>query len=158
MWWLILLIALQPISGAAISQLEPLEGPLWEEDIAEELLRKQNDINEDRDTLFRHRFHQTDHLKNKGRTTGTEDNSPTDSAADPTSDDDVSSSAAANILRRVAGKRALAMFARWGSVNSIGKNRPPIRSHLFDEALVGGSEAAQVAARGRMLGQPLRWG
>nr|CAI5859860.1 unnamed protein product [Callosobruchus analis] len=151
MWWLILLIALQPISGAAISQLEPLEGPLWEEDIAEELLRKENDINEDPDTLFRHRFHHSDHLKNR-------DNSSADSAGDPTSDDDVSSSAAANILRRAAGKRALAMFARWGSVNSIGKNRPPIRSHLFDEDLVGGSEAAQVAARGRMLGQPLRWG
>ncbi|CAH1974209.1 unnamed protein product [Acanthoscelides obtectus] len=157
MWWLILLIALQPISGAAISQLEHLQRPLWEEDIAEELLQQENDINENPDMLFRHRFHHIDQLKSKDRKSETEEEQENlDSAAYPAADpttDDISSSAAANILRRVAGKRALAMFARWGSVNSIGKNRPPIRSHLFDEG-----DAAQVAARGRMLGQPLRWG
>ncbi|KAG5867200.1 hypothetical protein JTB14_003916 [Gonioctena quinquepunctata] len=57
------------------------------------------------------------------------------------------------ILRPPGGKRALAMFARWGSINGIGKNRPPIRSNLYDP-----NDSISAQTRGRMLGQPLRWG
>ncbi|XP_060524243.1 uncharacterized protein LOC132700742 [Cylas formicarius] len=53
-----------------------------------------------------------------------------------------------------ADKRALSMFARWGSVNSIGKERSPIRSGYS----AGSMESISTQTRSRMLGQPLRWG
>ncbi|XP_050509168.1 uncharacterized protein LOC126886338 [Diabrotica virgifera virgifera] len=55
--------------------------------------------------------------------------------------------------RPSSGKRALAMFARWGSINSIGKNRPPIRSNPYDS---DGDDTYN--SNRRMQGQPLRWG
>ncbi|KAF7288001.1 uncharacterized protein LOC143191921 [Rhynchophorus ferrugineus] len=51
-------------------------------------------------------------------------------------------------------KRALSMFARWGPVNSIGKERNPIRSEYRTKAL----ENISTQTRGRIMGQPLRWG
>ncbi|XP_030749247.1 uncharacterized protein LOC115877226 [Sitophilus oryzae] len=51
-------------------------------------------------------------------------------------------------------KRALSMFARWGPVNSLGKDRNPIRSEYRTKSL----ENISTQTRGRIMGQPLRWG
>lgn len=54
------------------------------------------------------------------------------------------------ILRPTGDKRALSMFNRFHALNNIGKNRPPIRSILY--------ETDNPQNRGRLAGQPLRWG
>ncbi|XP_050306167.1 uncharacterized protein LOC126743222 [Anthonomus grandis grandis] len=51
-------------------------------------------------------------------------------------------------------KRALSMFARWGTLNAIGKERNPIRSGLSSKNL----DSISTQTRSRILGQPLRWG
>ncbi|KAJ8927798.1 hypothetical protein NQ314_019679 [Rhamnusium bicolor] len=124
MWHIIFIAAFPYIFGAATRPMEPLEGPLWGQRIAEALSSTEDLPSE----IFKQRY-------------------PYEIAQTIDTDD-------SNELRPPNDKRALAMFARWGSINSIGKNRTPIRSKIFFDP----EESISTQTRGRMLGQPLRWG
>ncbi|CAG9858236.1 unnamed protein product [Phyllotreta striolata] len=124
--WCIFLLAVLPcIISAAIRPLETLdEGPLWRQKITDTLLSDDDPSSEDFQT-FRRRYPY----------------------------DDLDTGPEFPIFPRPpSGKRALAMFARWGSINSIGKNRPPIRSNLLN------GDGQLSTNNRRMQGQPLRWG
>nr|XP_023011896.1 uncharacterized protein LOC111502133 [Leptinotarsa decemlineata] len=123
---IIILATLHYIMGAAINPLEPLENFLWEDPLSEVVFPEENFASGNPDS-FQHRYSNSN-----------EENTDPDLEV---------------MLRPPTGKRALAMFARWGSINGIGKNRPPIRSNLYDP-----EDAINTQTRGRMLGQPLRWG
>ncbi|KAJ8918953.1 hypothetical protein NQ315_016855 [Exocentrus adspersus] len=128
MWYIIFITALPCVFGAATRPVKPLEGPLWNQRLTDSLASSEDITNLSSD-LFKQLYQQYQDERNNG---------PEEEA-----------------LPRPAGeKRALAMFARWGSINSIGKNRTPIRSQYFFDP----QETISAQTRSRMLGQPLRWG
>uniref|UniRef100_A0A6P7GL61 Uncharacterized protein LOC114338123 n=1 Tax=Diabrotica virgifera virgifera TaxID=50390 RepID=A0A6P7GL61_DIAVI len=123
----IIFLAVFPcIISAGIKPFEQLDGPLWREKIADALL-PQDDFSSENTQIYRQRYPYEDI-----------ENTDPDFPIYP---------------RPSSGKRALAMFARWGSINSIGKNRPPIRSNPYDS---DGDDTYN--SNRRMQGQPLRWG
>ncbi|CAH1114128.1 unnamed protein product [Psylliodes chrysocephalus] len=128
MWHIVFLAVFPCIISAGVKPLESLEdGSLWRERIADALLSDDDDFSSENSQIFRHRYPYQ-----------IVENTEPDLSMYP---------------RRPSGKRALAMFARWGSINGIGKNRPPIRaSNLFDS-----DDQLSTNSR-RMQGQPLRWG
>ncbi|CAG9822598.1 unnamed protein product [Phaedon cochleariae] len=126
MWQIILLAIFPHIIGLVVRPLDPIESPLWEEKLLEAMYPEEEVPSSNSDSL-KHRY--------------------------PYDDEEITGPDPDFLARPPSSKRALAMFARWGSINGIGKNRPPIRSHVFDA-----EDAISAQTRGRMLGQPLRWG
>ncbi|XP_057669879.1 uncharacterized protein LOC130902082 [Diorhabda carinulata] len=118
---IILLAVLPYLLCAGIKSLETIEVPLWIDKTADAFLQ-QFDASSENTELYHHR-----NPYEEGKT----------------------ESNYAIYPRPSVGKRALAMFARWGSINSIGKNRPPIRSNSYE---------SDNTNNRRMQGQPLRWG
>ncbi|KAL1509480.1 hypothetical protein ABEB36_004205 [Hypothenemus hampei] len=127
MWNQIVFFTLLQFLLISSRSLEPLEGPLW--------LDRFNDV-------FR-KSSLTDDAK-------FDDNTP---YYDNLRESDISFKEKRTFLSS-SEKRALSMFARWGPINSFGKDRNPIRSGYPSKSF----DSISAQTRSRMLGQPLRWG
>ncbi|XP_066150634.1 uncharacterized protein [Euwallacea fornicatus] len=132
MWNQILLITLLQVLYISTKSIKPIEGPLW----LERIRSIGDSVGEAESTL-------------KGRNNILRDYGNIDEDAGIKEKMTLLSS-----LKSSSEKRALSMFARWGPINTIGKDRNPIRSGYPPKSF----DSISTQTRSRMLGQPLRWG
>ncbi|CAG9768905.1 unnamed protein product [Ceutorhynchus assimilis] len=136
MWNQMLLLTMLQLLYVSSRSIEPIEGPLW--------LNRLNDILQESKL--------TEEFKNLD---GDDNDMPIYFNDSEESDINIKEKRTyLSSLKSSSGKRALSMFARWGPLNTIGKDRKPIRSGYPPQSF----DSISTQTRGRMPGQPLRWG